>query len=158
VVFLGGGGGLLVERGCAGARFTGGGFGSVVFWIRPRFWMGLGKSLGFNFSAVFVVVLYSYAGVERKLRSRFNRELFCIVKAPLRRRWILTSLFIARHGHSNLPWPPSPSLPTSPPSSSSCCKASQTPDTETAADQTDYHPSHTAPDADSASTPSSYAG
>lgn len=93
-----------------------------------------------------------------KLRSRFNRELFYIVKAPSRRRWILTSLFINRDGHSNLPWPPSPSLPTSPPSSSSCCKASQTPDTETAADQTDYHPSHTAPDADSASAPSSYAG
>ncbi len=37
--------------GCAGARFRGG--GSVVFWIRPRFWMGLGKSLGFDFSAVF---------------------------------------------------------------------------------------------------------
>jgi len=142
---------------CAGARFTTGG---VVRWSFgfARFWMGLGKSLGFISRLSSSSSLYSYAGVERKLRSRFDRELFCIVKAPLRRRWILTSLFIARHGHSNLPWRPSPSLPTSPPSSSSCCKASQTPDTETAADQTDYRPSHTAPDADSASAPSSYAG
>lgn len=127
------------------------GFDLVFGWGWANLWVLISRLSS-------IVVLYSHAGLERKLRSRFNRELFCIVKAPLRRRWILTSLSINRQGHSNLPWPPSPSLPTSPPSSSSCCKASQTPDTETAADQTDYHPFHTAPDADSASAPSSYAG